>query len=96
MNPRHFYLWGTLNDKVHANNPHPLREMKENILQEISVIPRQICRVSRNIFSRCEAYTEAEVRNFETLLGTKAGHAVWGKAGSEQSDSPAPICGKLP
>jgi hypothetical protein len=69
LNPCDFYLWGTLKEKVYVNNPHSLEELQENIRHEISTIPvQQIGRVSRNIFSRCEACLEAEGRHFETLL----------------------------
>jgi hypothetical protein len=52
-----------------VNNPHSLEELQENIRHEISAIPvQQLRRVSRNIFSRCEAFLEAEGRHFETLL----------------------------
>jgi hypothetical protein len=41
LKPCNFHLWGTLNDKVYVNNYHSLRELKENIRQGISVIPRK-------------------------------------------------------
>jgi hypothetical protein len=45
-----FDLWDMLKDDLYVNNPHWPRELKENILQEISLIPRQNLPVSRNIF----------------------------------------------
>jgi hypothetical protein len=44
------FLWGILKDKVDVNSPNSLRELKENIRQEISVIPRQLRRMSRHFF----------------------------------------------
>jgi hypothetical protein len=68
-----------LKDKVYVNNPHSLWEQKENMQQEIPVISRQLCRVSRNICSRCDTCTEAEGQHFETLLSTVVGHTIGGK-----------------
>ena len=51
-----FYLWGTLKERVYANNTHTLKELKENICIEIfNITEQQLCCVARNIFQRCEA-----------------------------------------
>jgi hypothetical protein len=56
-----FHLRGTLRDKAYVNKFHSLHLLKENNLQEISVIPRQqICNISRKTFSRCEAPSKVD------------------------------------
>jgi hypothetical protein len=77
LNPCDFHLWALQKIKC-LNNSHSLREPKENIQREISVIPRQLHCVSRNIFSRCDTCTEAGW-HFETLLWTVVDHTVEGK-----------------
>jgi hypothetical protein len=55
LNPYDFCLRGTLRDELQAINSHPLRQLKENIRQDISVIHKQqLRRVSRESISRCE------------------------------------------
>jgi hypothetical protein len=50
LNPCNFYQEDKLKE-VYVNDPHSPQELKENIWQEISVIPRQQRRhMSRNIF----------------------------------------------
>jgi hypothetical protein len=41
LNPSDFYLWGTLKEKVHVNNPRSLDQLQENIRHEIPAIPVQ-------------------------------------------------------
>jgi hypothetical protein len=73
LNLSDFYLWGTPKDEVCVNDPHSLWEWKENIWKEISLVPKQLCRVTRNIYG-CEAFIQAGGRHFEALLWTTAGH----------------------
>jgi hypothetical protein len=35
LNPCGFYLWGELRSVVHANNPHDLEALKQNIREAI-------------------------------------------------------------
>jgi hypothetical protein len=49
LNPPDYFLWGYLKEKVYANNPQTLAELKENIRREIRNIPRDmIARVIAN------------------------------------------------
>jgi hypothetical protein len=58
-----------LKGKEYMNNLHSLEEIKENIKHEIShVSVQQLQRMSRNMFSWCEAYREAESNHLRTLL----------------------------
>jgi hypothetical protein len=51
LNPCGFNLCSMLKGKGHVNDPHSLEEVKQNIQQEISFIPRQeLHHVSRNNF----------------------------------------------
>lgn len=69
LNPCDFYVLGTLKKKEYVKNQHCLKELKENIRHEISVVSVQQHRsVARNIVLRCEACFEAEGCRFETLV----------------------------
>jgi hypothetical protein len=69
LNSCDFYLWGNLKDKVHANNPHTLVELKQSIRETISSIEvSELKLVSDNIFKRTEACLRAEGGHFEHLL----------------------------
>lgn len=54
-----FFLWGYLKSKVYANKPETLKQLKENIREEISNISRDLCEnVLKNVIQRariCEA-----------------------------------------
>jgi hypothetical protein len=69
LNPRDFYLWGNLKDKVFSNNPHTLVELKQSIRETVSSIEvSEMKLVSNNIFKRLEACLRAEGSHFEYLL----------------------------
>ena len=56
LNACDFYLWGTLQSKVYANNPHSLEKLKQNIRYEIGDISEnELRRVIGHVFRRCEA-----------------------------------------
>jgi hypothetical protein len=58
-----------LKGKEYMNNLDSLEEIKENIKHEISRVSiQQLQRMSRNIFSWCEACREAEGNHLRTLL----------------------------
>jgi hypothetical protein len=60
-------LWGTLEEKLYANNLYSVEELQANITHEISIIPvQQFRHASRHIFSRHETWLEAEDLQFET------------------------------
>ena len=49
-----FYLWGTLKQKIYANNPHNLDQLKENITNAIWRITREeLQAVSANVVKTC-------------------------------------------
>ena len=54
-----FWLWGYLKDKVYANKPRTIKELKANIRQEIlSLQPQMLRSVMENSLERarvCEA-----------------------------------------
>ena len=53
ITPCNFYLWGTLNNRVHASNPHTLEEFKDSITGEIQAVSEQeLLRVNQNLFRR--------------------------------------------
>jgi hypothetical protein len=72
-------LWSTLTDKMCVKNPNSL-ELQENNRHEICTIPiQQIQHVSRNIFSQCEAFLEAECHHFKTEKYLKLNYSWKGR-----------------
>ena len=46
-----------MKEKVFANNPHMLQELRDNIHHEINLISKdKLQRVSQNVLERCETY----------------------------------------
>jgi hypothetical protein len=69
INPRDFYLWGNIKDKVYSTNNHTLVKLKQSIRETISSIEvSELKLVSNNIFKSLEACLKAEGRHFEHLL----------------------------
>ena len=64
-----FYLWGTLKQKVHANNPHNLDQLKENITNAIRRITREELQVvSANVVKRAQKCIDINGEHFKHLL----------------------------
>ncbi|PNF37455.1 hypothetical protein B7P43_G15516, partial [Cryptotermes secundus] len=54
LNPRDFFFWGCLKDKVH-NSYSKMEKLKENICREIANIPaEQLQMLNLNVFCWCE------------------------------------------
>jgi len=67
LNPRNYDLRGTMQDRVHANNPNYLQEMKDNIQMTVTNISRLVFQhVSTNIVSRCTVCLETGGQHSET------------------------------
>ena len=59
-----FWLWGYLKDKVYANKPRTIQELKANIRQEIlSLQPQMLRSVMENSLERARV-CEAENRGY--------------------------------
>lgn len=55
LTPLDFFLWGYLKSRVYANKPTTIAQLKNNICEEMSAIPRTMCqRVFTNLRSRFE------------------------------------------
>ncbi|PNF33184.1 hypothetical protein B7P43_G12809 [Cryptotermes secundus] len=68
LNPRDFFFWGCLKDKVHNSNPRT-KELKENIRREIVNIPAEHHQtVGQNFFRRCEDGLRVEEHHFQHFL----------------------------
>ena len=63
-----FYLWGTLKQKVYANNPHNLDQLKENITNAIRKITREeLQAVSANIVKYAQKCIDVNGEHFQHL-----------------------------
>jgi hypothetical protein len=67
-----FFLWGFLKDRVYANKPRMLRDLKDNILAEIGNITEEtLQQVTANMKTRVEACLEtADIFNTCSDHGT--------------------------
>ena len=64
-----FYLWGTLKQKVYANNPDNLDQLKGNITNAIRRITREeLQAVSANVVKRAQKYIDVNGEHFQHLL----------------------------
>ena len=64
-----FYLWKTLKQKVYANNPHNLYQLKENITNAIRRITREeLQAVSANVVKRAQKCIDVNGEYFQHLL----------------------------
>ena len=64
-----FYFWGTLKQKVYANNPHILDQLKENITNAIRRITREeLQAVSANVVKRAQKCIDVNGKHFQHLL----------------------------
>ena len=54
-----FFLWGYLNDRVYAENPRTIKELKKVIMEEMRIIPHSVCKnVIDNFVLRFKKFTE--------------------------------------
>ena len=64
-----FYLWETLKQKVYANNPHNLDQLKENITNAIRRITREeLQTVSANAVNCAQKCIDVNREHFQHLL----------------------------
>ena len=64
-----FYLCRTLKQKVYANNPHNLDQLKENITNAIRRITREeLQAVSANVVKRAQKCIDVNGEHFQHLL----------------------------
>jgi hypothetical protein len=65
LNPRNFFFWVCLKDKVYSSNPRT-EELKENIRRKISDISAEhLQKLNQNIFRRCEECLYVEGQHFQ-------------------------------
>jgi len=64
-----FYLWEYLKGKVYESNPHTLDEMRKNIRSAVGTIEVTfLLKVSLNMATRAQKYTESQGSHFQHLL----------------------------
>lgn len=64
-----FWLWGYLKSKVYLNRPHTIQELKENIRNEIRLIPMNMLeRVMNNLQNRLEQCVRGEGRHLSDII----------------------------
>ena len=64
-----FYLWDNLICKAYETNLHSLKELKQNIRNEIgNITMAKLNRVNQNVFSRYNACLPTGGRHFQRLL----------------------------
>lgn len=69
LTPPDFYLWGCLKDKVYANNPTTLDQLKNNITEAINSISKEcLQKVSHNIVSRAHLCLSQSGGHFEHIM----------------------------
>ena len=69
LSPPDFYLWGYLKDKVYANKPQNIVELKDSIKDEIGKIPRSVCKdVMNNFVVRLRKCMELNGEHLEHML----------------------------
>ena len=63
------YLWGNLKEKVYANNPRTLEQLKDNIRNEFLTIGApELLRVHENLLMRAQKCIYVEGGHFEQFL----------------------------
>ena len=69
LNPPDFYLWGYLKDRVYANRPLELDDLKNAIERETAAIPIDQCvRVIDNFARRTQACLEQAGGHLEHII----------------------------
>ena len=69
LTPPDFFLWGVLKDKVFAQRPRTISELREVIIQECERIEPQLCqKVVRSVVRRYKDCIQADGNQFEHLL----------------------------
>ena len=69
LNPPDFYLWGYLKDRICANNPQSIPDLKAAITAAIRAIPREECgRVIENFARRIQVCLQRRGAHFEHIF----------------------------
>ena len=69
LNPPDFYLWGYFKDRVYANNPQSIPDLKATITAAIRVIPGEECgRVIQNFARRIQECLQRRGAHFEYIF----------------------------
>ena len=69
LNPADFYLWRYLKDRVYANNPQSIPDLKAAITAVIRAIPREECgRVIENFARRIQVCLQRRGAHFEHIF----------------------------
>ena len=69
LSPPDFFLWGYLKDKVYANKPRTISQLKVNIREEIRAIQRPVCKsVMLNFAMRLKKCTDLNGGHLEQIL----------------------------
>ena len=72
LNPRDFYLWGYLKDRVFGNNPQTIPDLKAAITAAIKVIPREeFGRVIENFARLIQVFLQRRGAHLEHILEPK-------------------------
>ena len=71
LNPMDFFLWGTMKDRVYAENPKTMQQLRNSITQQFNEINnnKALCdKVCRSAFSRLECCIDSYGGHFEQFL----------------------------
>ena len=69
LSPPDFYLWGYLKDRVYANNPQSIPDLKAAITAAIRAIPREECgRVIENFARRIQVCLQRRGAHFKHIF----------------------------
>ena len=69
LSPPDFFLWGYLKYRAYTNKSTNITELKENVREEIRVIPRSVCKsVLLNFATRLKKCTDLNGGHLEQVL----------------------------
>ena len=69
LTPPDFFLWGYLKDRVYANKPQGLQQLKDNIINEIITIDQPVlASVMDQVQQRAAACKEADGRHLKDII----------------------------
>lgn len=69
LTPPDFFMWGYLKSRVYSNNPATINQLKTNIQEEMTAIPRAMCqRVFTNLRSRFEECLQRDGAHLEDVI----------------------------
>jgi len=69
LNPKDFYMWGYLKDRVYGNNPQTIPELKTTITAAINAVSREECgRVIENFARRIQICLQRREAHLEHIF----------------------------